>query len=168
MDKCIGMFGTCSKSTWRKPFIKAYDKQGITFFNPQKENWQASHDASIEARHLANDAIILFPVTDETYAAGSLAEIGFSILHAIRPESQRDFVIMVAPFVKPELEVANPMYARDSNRARALVIEHLRKLRLTNLFVVENLDDMLSCSLVLWKSLELKMPMQMYKLKDNP
>ncbi|MDD4931769.1 MAG: hypothetical protein PHG66_06535, partial [Candidatus Colwellbacteria bacterium] len=121
-----------------------YQELGIDFFNPQVENWKPE-DAKEEARHLAEDQIILFPVTNETYASGSLAEVGFSILNAIRLDDRRDFVIMVAADLDPSLN--DPITRKESIRARALVIEHLRKLRLSNLYLVDSLEQMLEVSI---------------------
>ncbi len=44
----IGMFGTCGGSKWREPFKARYEELGISFFDPNKENWQES-DAVKEA-----------------------------------------------------------------------------------------------------------------------
>ena len=82
---CIGLFGTCGNSRWRDAFIEKYKELGIAFFNPQVEDW--TPDCAVEeARHLAEDRIILFPVTSETYGIGSIAETGFCVLQAIRSE----------------------------------------------------------------------------------
>ena len=99
MGITIGLFGTCGSSKWREPFMKAYDEQGIKYFNPVKEDWKVE-DAQIEAEHLANDEIICFPVTDETYAFGSLGEVGFSILQAIKLNQRREIIVMIDPDVK--------------------------------------------------------------------
>jgi hypothetical protein len=143
----IGLFGTCGNSTWRKKFIEEYQKQGIEFFNPQIDDWKPEL-ADIEAENLAEDAIILFPVTGETYGTGSLAETGFSIAQAIRLDDRRDFVIMIEKDLDESLndEVAR----KESLRARALVKQHLKKLNLSNLYIVENLDEMLEVSLRLY------------------
>ena len=82
LKKCIGLFGTCGTSTFRKDlFIPKYEsiglKDGVDFFNPQVKNW-SPNCAVLEAQHLAEDSIILFPITHETYGLGSLSEIGFS------------------------------------------------------------------------------------------
>ncbi len=69
----VGLFGTCGGSLWREPFEAKYNEQGIVFFNPQVDDWNPSM-ADIEAQHLAEDEIILFPITGETYGTGSLAE----------------------------------------------------------------------------------------------
>lgn len=148
-DICIGLFGTCGDSTWRNEFMKAFDLEGIAYFNPQKPEWR-EEDAVEEAWHLVNDEVILFPVTDETYAAGSLAESGFSILSALRSNDQRFVVIYIAPNVCPALQVADPAAAKDSARARALVQAHLKKLNHYNVFVVDSLAQMKEISISLY------------------
>ena len=83
MKLCIGLFGTCGNSIWRNDFIAKYNALNINFFNPQKEGW-TPEDAQIEAEHLAEDSLILFPVLSETYGLGSLVETGFSVAQAMR------------------------------------------------------------------------------------
>jgi len=156
MDKrkiTIGLFGTCGKSNWRDEFIKAYQMEGITYFNPQKDNWQPCN-ADIEAEHLVNDDIVLFPITDETYAFGSLAETGFSILQALKLNERREFIIMVTPDVKLDESKMSTneilqytLLRQESFRARALVKAHLKKLNYPNVWVVQSLDNMLKLSL---------------------
>lgn len=146
----IGLFGTCGGSNWRETFKHVYEKENISFYDPQVVDWKPE-DAIIEAEHLANDEIILFPITGETYGMGSLAETGFSILQAVKLEEKRDFVILIEPKPYKELEDSNPVLFKESCRARALVIQHLKKLRLSNVYMVETLEEMLSISLVLNK-----------------
>ncbi len=151
---CIGLFGTCGGSEWRESFMADYDLDKIPYFNPQVDDWKPEL-ADIEAEHLADDEIILFPITSETYATGSLAETGFSILQAIRLDDRRDFVIMIDKDLDQELKDENPGMAKESLRARALVLQHLKKLRLSNLYVVDNLDQMLEVSLKLYTARQL-------------
>lgn len=148
----IGLFGTCGNSTWREDFIAAYKKNNMAFYNPQVPNETWVPEMAIEeANHLANDDIILFPITDETYAFGSLAETGFSLLQAISmAKNKLRFVITyVAPTcAEPLRDTANgSRQYKESNKARALVRAHLAKLDLPNLFVVENLETMLHVSM---------------------
>lgn len=149
----VGLFGTCGGSSWRVPFKKAFDAMGIAYFDPQVENWEPSM-AAVEADHLAEDEIILFPVTGETYGTGSLCEAGFSILQAIRLDDRRDFIILIERELNPSLD--NPVAAKESLRARALVKKHLEKLRLSNLFLVDSLPQMLSISLELYRAAAIK------------
>lgn len=149
MELCVGMFGTCGGSTWRDPFTSTYRDMNIPSFNPQVDDWNESL-AIVEAEHLANDAIILFPVTGETYGIGSLSECGFSILQAIRLDDRRDFVLMIDNTLDESLD--DPALRKESMRARALVRQHLLKLRLPNVYIVDDLDTMLYVSLELYKS----------------
>ena len=139
----IGLFGTCGSSRWRDKFIARYESERISFFNPQVADWKPE-DAIKEAEHLANDEVILFPVTSETYATGSLSEVGFSILQAIRLDDRRDFVVMIEQRLDERL--SDSIARRESLRARALVIQHLKKLRLKNVYMVESLEEMLEVS----------------------
>ena len=141
----IGLFGTCGTSTWRIPFMTAYDAAGISYFNPQVENW-SPECADIEARHLAKDEIILFPVTAETYGLGSLAESGFSILQVLRSLKQRHLIIMIDPLPDETLRADEKLF-KESQRARTLVLAHLSKLSIPNVSIVQSLDEMYECSL---------------------
>lgn len=143
----IGLFGTCGKSKWREPFIQEYTKSNIQFFNPQVDDWNPEC-AKIEAEHLAQDEIILFPVTGETYGTGSLAETGFSILNAIRMDSERDIVVLIEKDLDESLD--DEVARKESIRARTLLLEHLSKLRLKNVYLVSKLKTMFQISLVLY------------------
>ena len=155
----IGLFGTCGSSTWRKRFIETYTSKGIDYFNPQKDDWQPE-DAAIEAEHLANDEIILFPVTSETYGTGSLAETGFSILNALKLDDRRYFVIMIDGHLDESQN--DPVARKESLRARALVKEHLKKLRYANVYLVESLDEVFEVSLQLYDAALAIAPLAQY------
>jgi len=157
----IGLFGTCGNSVWRNEFMEKYNELGISFFNPQVDDWKPE-DAEIEAQHLADDKVILFPVTNETYGTGSLSEVGFSILNAIKLDDRRSFVVMIQNDLATELN--DPIARKESLRARALVFQHLRKLRLSNLYVVESLEEMLEISIQLYRAAEITFPLE----KFNP
>lgn len=144
---CIGLFGTCGSSTWRADFIQVYDAAKIRYFNPQVSDWKPEY-ADIEAEHLKRDEIILFPVTSETYGTGSLAEVGFSIIQAINANLNRYIVVMIAPDMDEALKADETAY-KESLRARRLVTAHLKANPHPNVFVVDNLDDMLELSLSL-------------------
>lgn len=161
----IGLFGTCGGSRWREPFMKSYADRSIPFFNPQVDDWTPEM-AQVEARHLAEDEIILFPVTGETYGTGSLSEVGFSILQAIRLDDRRDFVVLIEPTL--DISLDNAVARKESLRSRALVGEHLRKLRLTNLYVVDTLDQMLAVSLKLHEAAVLRAPLAMFNPHNRP
>ena len=143
----IGLFGTCGNSRWRDNFITVYEKMGIDYFNPVKDDWKPE-DAQIEAEHLANDEIILFPVTNETLGLGSLGEVGFSILQAIKLDSNRDIIVMIDKDLSDEAkEYFEESMVRESIKMRALICAHLKKLNYPNVYMVDTLDDMLSITL---------------------
>jgi hypothetical protein len=123
-------------------------KDGVDFFNPQVTDWNPNC-AILEAQHLAEDSIILFPITSETYGMGSLSEIGFSLLHALRLNGDRDFIILIDQHLDPEL-MRSEILAKESLRARRLVLEHSLKLGLSSLFVVKTLPAMLDLSIELF------------------
>ena len=150
----IGLFGTCGNSQWRTPFIEHYERRGIAYFNPVVPNWDESC-AAVEAEHLVEDEIILFPVTDETTGFGSLGEVGFSINQAITSNDERFVVVYIAPGVNDDVREADAKAAKESCKARALVLAHLRKQyhKYPNVFVVESLDDMLNASSFLYDAM---------------
>lgn len=154
MKPCIGLFGTCGSSKWRDSFIKKYKMKNVEFFNPQKDDWKPE-DSAVEAEHLVNDDIILFPVTSETFGTASLAETGYSILSAIRSNSQRYVIIFIESKLNPLLAIENPTAAKESQNARAIVLAHLKKVKNPNVFIVNSLDEMLDLSLRLYKVAEL-------------
>ncbi len=151
---CVGLFGTCGKSTWRRDmFLPVYESMGmisgVDYFNPQVENWEPAL-AKVEAEHLAEDSIILFPVTSETYGLGSLAETGFSIMQALKFEERRDVVLMIDDGLDESL-MTDKTAARESLRARALVKAHISRIRRPGVYLVESLEQMLDLSVRLYK-----------------
>jgi hypothetical protein len=160
MKLCIGLFGTCGSSNWREPFIIGYIANKIEFFNPQVDDWKPEL-AAIEAEHLAEDGIILFPITSETYGLGSLSEVGFSILNAIQLDKMREFCVLIEQKLDEKL-IENKVLAKESMRARALVYQHLKKLRLPNLYLVDTMDEMRDISLSLYDVMKIKIPLQRF------
>lgn len=151
---CIGLFGTCGSSKWRDYFISRYQDQEISFFNPLKSDWKPE-DSAIEAEHLVNDDIILFPITSETFGTGSLAETGYSILSAIRSNDQRFVIIFIDPKLATELHQENPTAGKESSNARAIVTAHLKKVNLPNVYMVDSLQKMMELSVKLYKVVEI-------------
>lgn len=147
----IGLFGTCGGSKWRDKFIESYSKKGIYYFNPNKTDWNPEC-AKAEAKHLAEDEIILFPVTSETYGTGSLAEVGFSIIQAIEKNRGARIVIMIDKQLDESLD--NSIAKKESVRARAIISEHLAKTNYKNVYVTEDLEEMLEISEGLYKACE--------------
>ena len=145
----IGLFGTCGSSTWRKDFIEEYKSLGINYYNPQIEQWDETC-AAIEAEHLVNDEIVLFPVTSETYGTGSLGETGFSIIQAINSNRSRFVVIMIDKVLDESLK-DNGLAYKESTRARALVLAHLNKINYENVYIVSNMQELLQVSIKLYQ-----------------
>lgn len=150
-DATVGLFGTCGGSKWRDPFIEKFKSLDIPFFNPVVPNW-TKECAVEEARHLAEDEVILFPVTSETFGMGSLAETGFSVLQALKTNVRREICVYVAPKVDQVLFEQNPSLARESDKARALVAAHLKEAQKTTagLWVVNSMEKMLEISGMLY------------------
>jgi hypothetical protein len=161
---CIGLFGTCGDSRWRDRFIKQYSEYNINYFNPQIDNWNPEF-AIEEAEHLANDSVIVFPVTSETYGTGSLAEVGFSILNAIKLDDRRFFIIMIDQFLNEEL-MENTIAAKESLRSRALVLQHLKRLNLSNVYLVNDLSEALNISITCYNVCTELQKYQQYSLRN--
>jgi hypothetical protein len=181
---CVGLFGTCGNSKWRDKFVDIFSSNGIEYFNPMVENWKPE-DASIEAKHLAFDNIILFPITKETYGVGSLSEVGFGVLNAIKLDDRRDFVVLIdqeldnkliphtnwklleVGSVEHKLQEALFERSKESLRARALVLEHLKKQNLQNVYLVENFDEMLEVAITLYNSNKAKYNIEKFSMKNK-
>ena len=157
------MFGTCGDSTWRNSFINTYEANNINYYNPVVPNWTPDC-AEKEAEHLADDAIILFPILDETYAFGSLSEVGFSALQALKLDDRRDLIVLIEKHLTEEL-MKDEVQAKESLKLRALVYQHLKKLRFPNVYLVDNLDEMHDLSITLYETHEKIRPFQK---KFNP
>jgi len=146
----IGLFGTCKNSDWRDIFIEIYEDVEIHFFNPKKDNWN-SEDAKEEEKHLAEDDILLFPITNESYGLTSLSKEKFSIINAIKLNKSRFFVVLIDDNVNEQLQKENRLMAEESNKKRILVKNYLLNLKLSNLYIVDSLDELLEASITLYK-----------------
>lgn len=146
---CIGLFGTCDKNRWRDPFMAKYDELGIEYFNPMVDNWHAGM-VPLEAQHLAEDEIVLFPILGWSYAEGSLSEMGFGPLKAMRQNMNRSFVFFVENTLHERL--TDPERCKASLRSRELVLGHLAQTTAPNIYVVRSLGEMLEVSLQLYQS----------------
>lgn len=88
---CVGLFGTCDKSTWRDPFIAKYKELGINYFNPVVEDWTPGCLVE-EKQHFENDQVLLFPILDESYGQGrgsKARETSWAWLQYTRTEESR-------------------------------------------------------------------------------
>lgn len=149
---CVGLFGTSGKSTWRKAFIEKYAGEGIDYFNPQVAEWTPAC-AEAEARHLAHDDILLYPILGETFGVGSLAESGFAVAQVLKPGPARHVLLFIEPKVDAALREKSPAQAEESDRARKLVRAHLDELRLPNVRHCSSLAEMLALSLEIARKL---------------
>ncbi len=144
---CVGLFGTCDKNRWRDPLMAKYDEEKILYFNPMVDNWHPGLVAD-EAKHLAEDEIILFPILGWSYAEGSLSELGFGPWKAMRQNKNRSFVYLIETTLHERL--ADPDRCKASLRARNLLSGHLKEINAPNVYLVGSLDDMFKTSLDLY------------------
>jgi len=182
MANCVGLFGTCGNSKWRDKFMDDFESSTIDYFNPMVDDWKPE-DAAIEADHLASDNIILFPITKETYGIGSLSEVGFGVLSAIKLDDRRDFVVMIDQTLDSSLmprdgwkdleitplekDIERGLFERskDSLRSRALVLQHLKMQNLPNVYLVDNLEDMLNVAVTLYRANRVKEDIEKFSIK---
>lgn len=143
---CIGLFGTCDNNRWRDSFMEKYRALGINFFNPMVDDWHPGLVAE-EAKHLAEDAIVLFPILGWSYGEGSLSELGFGPLKALRQNQNRSFVFYIETELDPRL--TDPERCKASLRGRKLVLGHLKELSAYNIHIVSSLPQMLEVSIKL-------------------
>ncbi len=141
----IGLFGTCGHSKWRDEFVKAYDEAGIAYFNPNTENWTKAC-AEHEAFHLKRDNIILLPLTNETFGSASVAEVAIA---CSRAQEMNNYVILMMEEIHQTLKDEHPRFFKEANNARNIVLGHLKMATSPNVFVVDNLQQMLAVSLKL-------------------
>jgi len=152
MENRIGLFGTCGNSTWRQPFIEKYIDENIPFFNPQIGigEW---HPGMVkeENDNLRNNCILLFPITSETTAQGSLAELGFSVQAALAYNRNRYIITLIDDECKDPNATAREI--ATSNRSRELVkskLIHLADNKNSGVFIVNDLNKMLDLSISLY------------------
>lgn len=140
-EKIIGLFGTCGKSKWRDHFIRTYETDTISYFNPVKKDWKPE-DAVNEANHMANDEIIVIAILGETFSTASLAEVGFAVINTLLDQSKYA-IIYLEKEVTAELKDSNPQAAKESNNARKIVWQHLLKVTeaTDRIYLAESLED---------------------------
>jgi hypothetical protein len=103
-----------------------------------------------EAKHLAEDEVILFPVLGWSYGEGSLSELGFGPLKAMRQNMHRSFVFYIETTLHERL--TDPERCKASLRARKLLLGHLSELSAPNVYVASSLESMLETSLALYEA----------------
>lgn len=146
LSTTVGLFGVCEKTTWRRQFIQTLVNADVNFFNPQlPEGAWSPEFAPIEAKHLGNDGIIAMMISDDSYGFGSLAEVGFALLNSApgrADDDYQDLVVYIAPEVSVALQEADPAMAKASNRTRALVRAHLKRVEEADfdVYIVDSLE----------------------------
>ena len=131
----VGLFGTCGDSKWRDSVIEDLEAAGLDYFNPLKDDW-SPEDAVNEAEHMANDRIIVFAITGETFGVASLAELGLSAAQIVT--SDRTLIAYVAPECdeKARASTSEPKRYKDSDNARKIVLAHLSEMQKTNMDII--------------------------------
>lgn len=126
-----------------------YDLLGITYFNPMVDDWHPGM-VPLEAQHLAEDEVICFPILGWSYAEGSLSELGFGPLKAMRQNFNRSFIFFIEMTLHERL--IDPDRCKASMRGRKLVLGHLSEIAAPNIYVVNSLDQMLETSIELYNT----------------
>lgn len=135
-----------------------YDELGIPYFNPMVDDWHPGL-VPLEAQHLAEDEIIMFPILGWSYAEGSLSEMGFGPLKAMRQNINRSFVYFIETTLHERL--TDPDRCKASLRARQLLLGHLKQLNAPNVYVVKSLEKALETTVTLYG-----VHKQMHELRD--
>lgn len=132
----VGLFGTCGNSTWREGVIKSLDQAGVGYFNPQVKEW-TPECAKVESENLVKDKVILFVITAETEAYGSLAETGWAAVSALLTGRKVGYM----------LEMTGN---KDPDRARKLVQSHITQITsqmpsvagTDSIYIAKDLDEL--------------------------
>lgn len=75
----IFLGGSCNQLNWRKKIaIPLLSKYGVTFYNPEVEEWTPSH-MELEKNAIAESKVLLFFVSEESFSVASMVEIGYYI-----------------------------------------------------------------------------------------
>lgn len=146
---CIGLFGTCDNNRWRDSFMAKYDELGIKYFNPMVDDWNPGM-VPLEARHLAEDEIICFPILGWSYGVGSLSELGFGPLKAMRQNFNRSFIFYIETQLHERL--TDPDRCKESLRGRKLVLGHLKEVNDPNVYIVNSIEQMLDTSIKVYNA----------------
>jgi len=107
--------GSCNPTTWRTDIaIPLLKKAGVSYFNPQVENW-TQECVEIEAREKADADVLLYVIDGETRAIASMLEA----TEAIVSKRATVLVIIGVPFdaIIGGYSISNTE-VKDLNRAR--------------------------------------------------
>lgn len=129
--------------------MSKYKELGIEYFNPMVDDWHAGM-VPLEAKHLAEDEVVLFPILGWSYAEGSLSEMVFGPLKAMRQNMNRSFVFYVENTLHERL--TDPDRCKASLRSRNLVLGHLEQAAASNIYVVKSIEEMLNVSIQVYQA----------------
>lgn len=121
-EKIVGLFGTCGNSKWRDVVIAELEKRGVSYYNPMRPDW-TPECAVEEAKHMAEDDIIVIAITGETTGFASLAEVGIALANIITSTKDRTLVVMIEPTLVDSID---PIMAKESRNTRAILTEHIK------------------------------------------
>ena len=154
--------GTCGSTTWRKDIaIPLLEHEGITFFNPQVEDWNP--DMMIqEMQAKKNCKVLFFGINNETRGVGSMIEVAalfkkMSSTTVYKMDGQRSMhqdLVLVLQDLSPEDVIEGKVLSKeerkDLNRGRMF----LRQLAETgdDVHVFNNIRDGISFLITLRKS----------------
>lgn len=147
----VGLFGSCGSSYWREPLKQQLAGAKVPFFDPVVLEW-TPECAEEEANNLANNLVLVFAITDETFGVASLAEVGMAVAQVAASNETRHLVVWIADQVCEKLASKEPERAKDSNRARVLALAHLHKLALPNVHIVSSVKELADKALEVYVS----------------
>lgn len=132
--KIVSLFGTCNNSNWREEVMSRLAAANIEFFNPVVPDWKPEHAVN-EAKHAAEDAVIMLVITGETTSIASMAESGWLAAHAIQ---RGQSLVMVLQDMPAETEPVDD--TKRNNKARNLLRQHIKSLNSPNVFLCETIE----------------------------
>ncbi|XP_064396027.1 uncharacterized protein LOC135343031 [Halichondria panicea] len=111
--------GSCNPTTWRRDHaIPALQAEGVTYYNPQVDEW---YPELIEVEERAKDAasLLFFVIDSQTRAVSSMVEMAFFA------GMGRDLVVVVDDILKDSPRIGDDQLSsrevEDLNRGRAFV-----------------------------------------------
>lgn len=136
----IFLGGSCGQSRWRDEIaIPILLKHGISFYNPQMEDWN-THYIPLEAAVKDGCRLLLYVITDDTRAMTSMLEAGHFI-------GQGCNIVLCIQDLKPGVQIDNEKLSQnavaDYNRARTYLADLANRDRVP---VFENVAEAVNCA----------------------